>query len=126
MSDIVHDQTETNGNTEGPVVLINIFTPKNADLDAFVTAQLAEYERQRGVASGWIGNTLCRAVDGTTAVNVAVFRSLADYRTWRDSKDFAEHLEIIQPFVESSRPGMYFPVYGSSAKDPGEGILTLG
>lgn len=126
MSYIVHDQTETNGNPSGPVVLINIFTPKNGDLDAFVAAQLGEYERQRGVASGWIGNTLCRAVDETTAVNVAVFRSLPDYRAWRDSKDFAEHLEIIRPFVESSRPGMYFPVYGSSAKDPDEGVLTMG
>lgn len=126
MTDIVLDQTDTSGAPEGPVVLINIFTPKNGDLDAFVTAQLGEYERQRGIASGWIGNSLCRAVDGTTAVNIAVFQSLADYRAWRESPDFAEHLEIIRPFVEASRPGMYFPVYGSSAKDAGEGILVLG
>lgn len=125
MTSIVHDQTDTSGNPDGPVILVNIFTPKDGDLDAFLSAQLAEYERQRGVASGWIGNSLCRAVDGTTAVNIAVFESLAHYRAWRGSPDFAEHLEIIRPFVEMSQPGMYFPVYGSSARDVSKGILQL-
>ena len=126
MSQIVVEQTDISGNPEGPVVLINIFTPKNGDLNAFVTAQLAEYKRQRGVASGWVGNSLCRAVDGTTAVNVAVFSSLGKYRAWRESTDFAEHLEIIRPYVETSQPGMYFPVYGSSAQDAEKGVLFLG
>lgn len=99
---------------EGPVMLVNLFTPKPGMEQAFIDAQTAEYVRLKGKVEGWRGNRLGRAVDGSgQLVNVALFDSIETYNAWRDSALFAEHLDIIRPFVEKSAPGMYAVLYSA-------------
>ena len=99
---------------EGPVMLVNLFTPKPGMEQAFINAQTAEYVRLKSKVEGWRGNRLGRAVDGSgQLVNVALFDSIEAYNAWRDSALFAEHLEIIRPFVEKSAPGMYAVLYSA-------------
>lgn len=107
----VHDRTELPENHAGPVVLVNIFTPKPGQLDAFIAAQTGEYRRLLGKVAGWKGNRLHRSLDGKTVVNYAVFDSLAAYKAWRESELFADHVAIIAPFIERSEPGIYEPLY---------------
>lgn len=96
----------------GVVMLVNLFTPKAGMEQAFIDAQTGEYVRLKGKVAGWIGNRLGRAVDGSgQLVNVAMFDSMASYNAWRNSALFAEHVEIIRPFVERSAPGMYEVLY---------------
>ncbi len=111
MADIVQDASSVGGEAEGAIVLVNVFTPRPGQTDAFIAAQTAEYLRLKGKVDGWLGNRLYRALDGSGAVNVAHFASLAQYRAWRDSALFAEHLEIIRPLVATSAPGLYQEVY---------------
>lgn len=109
---VVHDRTELPDDYDGPVVLVNVFTPKPGQLDAFVDAQIDEYRRLLGRVAGWRGNRLHRSLDGRTVVNYAVFESLAAYKGWRDSDLFADHLKVIAPLVERSEPGLYSaPLY---------------
>ncbi|MGL5839126.1 MAG: antibiotic biosynthesis monooxygenase family protein [Sphingorhabdus sp.] len=99
---------------EGVVMLVNLFTPKDGMEQAFIDAQTGEYVRLKGKVEGWIGNRLGRAVDGSgQLVNVAMFDSMANYNAWRESPLFAEHLDIIRPFVEKSAPGMYELLYSA-------------
>jgi len=109
---VVHDQTELPEDYSGAVVLVNVFTPKPGQLDAFVAAQIGEYRRLLGKVAGWRGNRIHRSLDRKTAVNYAVFESLAAYKGWRDSALFVEHLKVIEPLVEKSEPGLYSaPLY---------------
>jgi heme-degrading monooxygenase HmoA len=115
---IVVDRTSNSGtaaqSVEGVVMLVNLFTPKPGMTQAFVEAQTGEYVRLKGKVAGWIGNRLGRAVDGNgQLVNVAMFDSMANYNAWRESALFAEHLDIIRPFVEKSAPGMYELLYSA-------------
>lgn len=115
---IVTDRTE-NSNADamtvaGQVLLVNLFTPKAGMADAFIAAQTGEYVRLKGQIKGWIGNRLGRTVDGSDQlVNVALFDSMENYNAWRDSQLFADHLEVIRPFVEKSAPGMYELLYSA-------------
>lgn len=104
---VVHDRTDLSGDHTGPVVLVNVFTPKPGKLDEFVAAQTAEYRRLLGQVAGWRGNRLHRSLDGKTAVNYAVFESLSAYKAWRDGDLFADHLKVIELLVEKSEPGLY-------------------
>jgi heme-degrading monooxygenase HmoA len=98
----------------GSVMLVNLFTPKPGQEQAFIDVQTGEYVRLKGKVEGWIGNRLGRAVDGNgQLVNVAMFDSMTNYNAWRESALFAEHLEIIRPFVEKSAPGMYELLYSA-------------
>jgi heme-degrading monooxygenase HmoA len=115
---MVVDRTSNLGDAakavDGVVMLVNLFTPKDGMEQAFIDAQTAEYVRLKGKVEGWIGNRLGRAVDGNGQhVNVAMFDSMTNYNAWRDSALFAEHLEIIRPFVEKSAPGMYELLYSA-------------
>ncbi len=115
---MVVDRTSNTGDAaktiDGLVMLVNLFTPKEGQEQAFIDAQTAEYVRLKGKVAGWIGNRLGRAVDGSgQLVNVAMFDSMANYNGWRESALFAEHLEIIRPFVEKSAPGMYELLYSA-------------
>jgi heme-degrading monooxygenase HmoA len=114
---LISDRTDNfNGSAEkiaNVVLLVNLFTPKPGMTDAFIEAQTGEYVRLRGKVRGWIGNRLGRSVDGSHLVNVALFETLADYNAWRESALFAEHLEVIRPFVEKSAPGMYEVLYSA-------------
>lgn len=115
---IVTDRTE-NSNADamtvaGQVLLVNLFTPKAGMADAFIAAQTGEYVRLKGQIKGWVGNRLGRTVDGSDQlVNVALFDSMENYNAWRDSQLFADHLEVIRPFVEKSAPGMYELLYSA-------------
>jgi heme-degrading monooxygenase HmoA len=115
---IVTDRTE-NSNADamtvaGQVLLVNLFTPKAGMADAFIAAQTGEYVRLKGQIKGWVGNRLGRTVDGSDQlVNVALFDSMENYNAWRDSQLFADHLEVIRPFVEKSSPGMYELLYSA-------------
>jgi len=97
----------------GAVLLVNLFTPKPGQEGAFIAAQTAEYLRLRGQVEGWLGNRLGRSVDGGQLVNVALFDTLANYNSWRESQLFADHLDIIRPFIERSAPGMYELLYSA-------------
>lgn len=115
---IVIDRTD-NHNTDamvvaGQVLLINLFTPKPGMVDDFIAAQTGEYVRLNGQVKGWIGNRLGRAVDGSgQLVNVALFDGMESYNAWRESQLFADHLDIIRPFVEKAAPGMYELLYSA-------------
>lgn len=115
---IVTDRTDNSSvhasQIAGQVLLVNLFTPKPGMVDAFIAAQTDEYVRLKGQVKGWIGNRLGCAVDGSgQLVNVALFDSLENYNAWRESKLFADHLDIIRPFVEKAAPGMYELLYSA-------------
>ena len=115
---VVTDRTDNSSadaqQVAGQVLLVNLFTPKPGMADDFIAAQTGEYVRLKGLVKGWIGNRLGRAVDGSgQLVNVALFDSMENYNAWRDSKLFADHLDIIRPFVEKSAPGMYELLYSA-------------
>lgn len=104
---VLRDRTDLPDDYAGPVVLVNVFTPKAGKLDEFIAAQTNEYRRLLGKIAGWRGNRLHRSLDGKTAVNYAVFESLSTYRAWRGSDLFAEHLKVIRPLLERTEPGLY-------------------
>lgn len=115
---LISDQTNNENALEqssGPVLLVNIFTPKEGRENEFMNAQRGEYERLKGSVPGWIGNRLGRAVDGSGFVNVAIFESLELYQQWRESEAFTAHVDVIRPYLESSAPGMYEIVYSEGA-----------
>lgn len=112
----IKDRTANEGDAErtveGPVMLVNLFTPKPGMTDEFVRVQSAEYVRLRGQVEGHLGNRLGKAVDGSEQlVNVALFDSLENYNKWRASALFADHMDIIRPLIEKAAPGMYTVVY---------------
>jgi heme-degrading monooxygenase HmoA len=112
--DRTSNTSDAANNVDGVVLLVNLFTPKEGQEQAFIDVQTAEYVRLKGKVEGWIGNRLGRAVDGSgQLVNVAMFDGMANYNGWRESALFAEHLEIIRPFVEKAAPGMYELLYSA-------------
>lgn len=114
ITDRTNNQSAEAETVGGPVLLVNLFTPKTGKTDEFIAAQTGEYLRLRGMVKGWQGNRLGRAVDGSgQLVNIALFDSLENYNAWRNSQLFADHLEIIRPFVEKSAPGMYEMLYSA-------------
>ncbi|MFM2411011.1 MAG: hypothetical protein RL481_1839 [Pseudomonadota bacterium] len=124
MSDPIQKSTDTSFETEGPVVLVNVFTPANGDVQAFIDVQISEYKNLRGKVAGWIGNTFCRSIDGAKAINIAVFENREKYHEWRYSEYFREHIEVIKPLIEKAEPYIVQPIYGDSQKNPVEGILV--
>ncbi len=108
---MIQDKTTLPARHEGPVVLVNIFTAKSGQMQAFVNTQTAEYKRLLGRVAGWSGNRLHLSLDGITAVNYAIFESLQAYKDWRASALFVEHVAMIAPYVERSEPGIYQPLY---------------
>lgn len=115
---MVTDRTDNSSNdamqVAGQVLLVNLFTPKAGMTDDFIAAQTGEYVRLKGQVKGWIGNRLGRAVDGSgQLVNVALFDGMESYNAWRESQLFADHLDIIRPFVEKAAPGMYELLYSA-------------
>jgi heme-degrading monooxygenase HmoA len=117
---MIQDRTSLPEQHEGPVVLVNLFTAKPGQMESFITAQTSEYKRLLGRVAGWQGNRLHLSLDGTTAVNYAIFDSLQAYKDWRTSALFVEHIAMIAPYVERSEPGIYQPLY-----DAGTLQLTL-
>jgi heme-degrading monooxygenase HmoA len=123
MSDPIQKVTDTSFETDGPVVLVNIFTPANGDLQAFIDVQINEYKALKGHVAGWIGNTLCRSIDGAKAINIAVFENREKYHEWRYSDRFREHMEVIKPLIVKAEPYIVQTLYGDSKNNPLEGVL---
>jgi heme-degrading monooxygenase HmoA len=114
VADRTANQSDEARNIAGVVMLVNLFTPKPGMEQAFIDAQTGEYVRLKGKVAGWLGNRLGRTVDGSgQLVNVAMFDSMNNYNTWRESQLFVDHLDIIRPFVEKSAPGMYELLYSA-------------
>ncbi len=114
VSDRTANESGAASSIDGQAMLVNLFTPKAGMEQAFIDAQTAEYVRLKGKVVGWIGNRLGRAVDNSgQLVNVALFDNMTNYNAWRQSELFAEHLEIIRPFIEKSAPGMYELLYSA-------------
>ncbi|MBE9102119.1 antibiotic biosynthesis monooxygenase family protein [Vacuolonema iberomarrocanum] len=82
ISDRTRNQDALAEESSEPVLLVNLFTPKEGHEDDFMRAQVGEYERLNGQVPGWIGNRLGRAVDGSGFVNIALFESLKLYQNW--------------------------------------------
>lgn len=82
--------------------LINTFTPKSGNADALLKVQLDEIAKLRGKANetGWLGNEVYRAADGSRLVIVTRFRSKEAKEEWAASPEFAAHLERIAPLIE--------------------------
>ena len=61
---MISDRTDNFGegarSVAGAVLLVNLFTPKAGQEDAFIKAQTGEYVRLRGQVEGWLGNRLGR------------------------------------------------------------------
>jgi NAD(P)H-dependent FMN reductase len=92
---------------EGPVVLINTFTPKPGKLDAFLAAQIAEQGRLAGHVRGIRGARIHRSIDGKNAVGMAVFESARAHREWIETARFADHFAVIAPLLERADPKLY-------------------
>lgn len=112
ISDRTANQDERALAANGPVMLVNLFTPKPGMADEFVRVQSAEYVRLRGQVEGYLGNRLGKAVDGSDQlVNVALFDTIENYNNWRASVLFVEHMDVIRPLIEKAAPGMYSVAY---------------
>lgn len=104
------------------ITLINRFTPKPGQTDAFCTAQIGEYRRLHNQVRGVVSTNLHRSLDGSMAANYAQFESEEVYRAWIDGPLFKPHLAIIQPFVERADPILFKLIYTLHA--PGSRITN--
>jgi NAD(P)H-dependent FMN reductase len=82
--------------------LINTFSPKGSDVGELLALQLEEMAELRETAAktGWLGNEIYRATDGSKLVVVTRFSSQQAKECWAASPDFAAHLERISPLLE--------------------------
>jgi|SRR5882672_12223720 len=95
----------------GPVVVINVFTPKPQALDDFLAVHIAALPGLRAAAAGARGSRLFRAEDASKAVMVSVFDSPEDFKRFSESPALAEHRRNILPLLEHAEPGRYQLVY---------------
>lgn len=111
----INDRSDLTSDVDGEITLVNVFTPKAGQMDGFIAAQTSEYQRLNTKVEGWLGNQLHLSIDARTAVNIARFASMANYRAWRESDAFKEHLTFIEMYVERSEPFLLGPaIYGAS------------
>lgn len=107
-TNIDHD-AKSSPNHAGPAVFINILTPKPGKLDELIAVQTAAQRRFFGMVPGLLGHRLHRALDGKTAVVIAVFETIEHHKRWLETDLFAEHLRRVGPLIERSDRG-YFEV----------------
>lgn len=108
---MIQDKTTLPAQHDGPVVLVNTFIARPGQMQCFITTQTAEYKRLLGRVPGWRGNRLHLALDGSVAVNYAIFETLQAYKDWRASALFVEHVAMISPYIERSEPALCEPLY---------------
>ncbi len=94
-----------------PLTLVNVFTTKEGQQQAFCDAQIAEYRRLAGMFPGQLAANLHRGLAGRKVVNYAQFTDEAAYRQWRNSDEFDRHREIIRPFLDNVEPELYEVLY---------------
>jgi heme-degrading monooxygenase HmoA len=91
----------------GPVVVINVFTPKPDALDNFLAVQIAALPGLRAGATGTRGSRLFRAEDASKAVMVSVFDTPEDFKRFSESPGLAAHRTKILPLLERAELGCY-------------------
>lgn len=101
--------------TPAPFVVINTFTLKPGQLDAFVAAQRDGLLAMRGQIDGLLGSRLHRALERDQALLVSVFASRAAFERFRDGALFAAHRARIAPFIERAEPVFYAPAYAAGS-----------
>jgi len=94
-------------NPTGPVVVINVFTPKSGQMDGFVKTQTEGLAELRDRIPGWRGTRMYRALDDRSAALVTTFASEAEYRAWMASDLFNEHRNKVAPLIERAGPQLY-------------------
>jgi heme-degrading monooxygenase HmoA len=97
----------------GPVVVVNVFTPKPDALDDFLAVQIAALPGLRAGATGARGSRLLRADDGSKAVMVSVFDTAEDFKRFNESAPLAAHRAKMQQFLDRADAGHYQLVYQS-------------
>ena len=92
-------------------VVINTFTLKAGQADAFVAAQQDGLAAMRGRIDGLLGSRMHRSLGDDTVVLVSVFESTQAFDAFRDSELFAAHRQRIAPFIERTSPAAFNTVY---------------
>ena len=91
------------------VTVINRVMIKPGKMDEFI-----ETQRKYAAAltsNGFLGGRMYRSLDGQSAVLVSTFHSKSEQELVMQRADFKEHLERLQPLVESSSPAIYEEAY---------------
>jgi hypothetical protein len=92
-----------------PVTVINRIHVKPGKMDEFIETQR---KFAAMVPSDWlIGGRMYRSLDGQSAVLVSTFSSKDAQDRVFQRVDFKEHLQRLQPLVESSSPLLYEEAY---------------
>jgi quinol monooxygenase YgiN len=92
-----------------PVTVVNRIMVKPGKMDEFIEAQRKYAESL--TSNGFIGGRMYRSCDGQSAVLVSTFQSKSDQEQVMQRADFKEHLQRLQPLVESSSPFIYEEAY---------------
>lgn len=88
-------------NPDSPYILINSFTPKPGQTDAFLDFQLTEMVKLRGPARnfGWLGNEIYRTEDDKIVI-VTRFKSRESHQEFAKLPEFQDHRAKLDPFLE--------------------------
>jgi heme-degrading monooxygenase HmoA len=105
--------------TDEPVVIINILTPRAGKIDEVIAHQIAAQKRFIGTVPGARSSRLLRSADQRNVVMITVFDSIARHQDWTQSAEFASHAEGLKKLVENVEVGYYRTVseVNSSAGD---------
>ncbi len=107
------------------VTIINTFTVKPENQQAFLDAQHGEYRRMSGQIPGALVANLHRGRSGERAINYAQFRSLEDVAAWHTSDQMKQHRPVIAPYIERVSPGL-FRVVHVAERGPDAARITEG
>jgi quinol monooxygenase YgiN len=99
----------------GSLFHLNIFTPHDGQMEAFMATQLDGLPRI-GNIPGWTGSRLLRAEDDRNAVLIAGFESAAAHQAFMASEAFTAHRDRLKPLIAATAPAYYRLAYG---RDPG-------
>ena len=92
-----------------PVVVINRILVKEGAMDEFIAAQ-QRFGSTLG-RCGLVGGRMYRGADGRSATLVSMFESKEAVDALFQLAQFKEHLQTMQPIVESSSPVLYEEAY---------------
>jgi quinol monooxygenase YgiN len=94
-----------------PVTVINRLVIKPGKMDEFIDVQRNFALGLMTKPSGLIGGRLYRSIDGQSAVLVSQFESDSAQEELRQSQAFKQHVNALQPMVESASPSLYEEAY---------------
>jgi quinol monooxygenase YgiN len=93
----------------GSVTVINRIVVKQGKMKEFLEAQRRYAELT--APNGLVGGRMYRSLDGQSAVLVSTFSSKSEQEQVMQRSDFKEHIQRLQPLVESSTPSIYEEAY---------------